>query len=126
MHNVNIFYTLDHEKATKRNGPSPGKDDGHIGGQLIDISQAMLTADNLSVTITPLIGKRSSESKKPCYRTNHSHVPLIFQSLVLCAHHKANVLTIRLSSLPFIQQNDDTTKSQNPKKKEANNSLLDL
>lgn len=56
MHNVNISYTLDHEKATKRNGPSPGKDDG----------QAMLTADNLSVTITPLIGKRNSESKKPC------------------------------------------------------------
>ena len=57
MHNVNISYTLDHEKATKRNGPSPGKDDGHIGGQLIDISQAMLTSDNLSVAITPLMEK---------------------------------------------------------------------
>ena len=38
MHNVNISYTLDHEKATKRNSPSPGKDNGNIGGQPINIS----------------------------------------------------------------------------------------
>ena len=82
MHNVNISYTLDHEKATKRNSPSPGKDDGHIGGQLIDISQAMLTADNLSATNTPLIGKRNSESKKPCKRTTHSHVSSLDLSII--------------------------------------------
>lgn len=64
MHNGNISNTLDHEKATKRNGPSPGKDDGHIGGQLIDISQAMLTADNLSATITPLMEKGTLRVKK--------------------------------------------------------------
>ena len=64
MHNGNISNTLDHEKATKRNGPSPGKDDGHIGGQLIDISQAMLTSDNLSVTITPLMEKGTLMVKK--------------------------------------------------------------
>ena len=64
MHNGNISNTLDHEKATKRNSPSPGKDDGHIGGQLIDISQAMLTADNLSATITPLMEKGTLRVKK--------------------------------------------------------------
>lgn len=64
MHNGNISYTLDHEKVTKGNGPSPGKDNGNIGGQPKNISQAMLTSDNLSVTITPLMEKGTRRVKK--------------------------------------------------------------
>ena len=82
MHNGNISYTLDHEKVTKGNGPSPGKDNGNIGGQPKNISQAMLTSDNLSATNTPLIGKRNSESKKPCKRTTHSHVSSLDLSII--------------------------------------------